>query len=281
MATEKHVFEYRGSKVENAIAAGLAELRLTRNEVIIEVIDPGSRGLLGIGSRDAVVRITKLAPPAPVKETPIVPEPPRLKVEEIKPVEPVEDKTAVAPEILTALPEPEPEPVVEDDSPAVDLDDQLVQERETAVEVISELLERMQVQATVAADLSDVDDKTKRRINIIQVKGEDLGVIIGPRGETLDALQHISRLMVAHRLHRRSRFVVDIQGYRERREMALTRMAERMARKAVQRGSRVGLEAMPANERRIIHMALRSSEEVYTESTGEGSRRRVQIIPKR
>ena len=105
-------------------------------------------------------------------------------------------------------------------------------------------------------------------------------MLIGPRGETLDSLQFLSRLMVAHKLHRRANFVVDVEGFRRRREQALTRLAERMAEKARQRGEPIGLEPMSAYERRIIHMTLRDSADVYTESTGEGKQRRVRIIPK-
>ena len=86
--------------------------------------------------------------------------------------------------------------------------------------------------------------------------------------------------MVGHQLQQRAHFVIDIDGYREGREQALSRLAERMAGKAVKRGSPITLEAMPAHERRIIHMALRESPEVTTESTGEGKRRRVRIYPK-
>ena len=85
--------------------------------------------------------------------------------------------------------------------------------------------------------------------------------------------------MVAHRLHRRSNFVVDVEGFRQRREQALTRLAERMAEKARQRGEPISLEPMSAYERRIIHMTLRGAEDVYTESTGEGKQRRVRIFP--
>jgi spoIIIJ-associated protein len=86
--------------------------------------------------------------------------------------------------------------------------------------------------------------------------------------------------MVGHRLQQRAYFVIDIEGYRSRREQALSRLAERMAGKAVKRGSPVTLEPMPAHERRIIHVALRNSPDVRTESTGEGKRRRVRIFPK-
>jgi spoIIIJ-associated protein len=86
--------------------------------------------------------------------------------------------------------------------------------------------------------------------------------------------------MVSHRLHSRVDFVIDVQGYRQRRQQALTSLANRMAKKAIQQGRPIGLEPMPPNERRIIHIALRDSDEVYTESAGEGDRRKVRIIPK-
>lgn len=133
---------------------------------------------------------------------------------------------------------------------------------------------------TVSGNTSEEDDLTGERIDVIQIEGDDLGVLIGPRGETLDSLQYVARLMVSHKLRQRANFVIDVQQYRERRQTALTRMAERMAQKAIQRNQPVILEPMPANERRIIHMALRSSTKVYTNSVGEGERRRVKIFPK-
>ncbi|KAA3657118.1 MAG: protein jag, partial [Chloroflexi bacterium] len=78
----------------------------------------------------------------------------------------------------------------------------------------------------------------------------------------------------------RANFVIDVEGYRRRREQALTRLAERMAQKVLKRGTPVGLEPIPPNERRSIHMALRTKEAVYTQSVGEGNRRKVRILPK-
>lgn len=138
----------------------------------------------------------------------------------------------------------------------------------------------MHVSSAVTGFLTEPDDLTGQQVNVIEISGEDLGVLIGPRGETLDSLQFLSRLMVAHKLHRRANFVVDVEGFRQRREQALTRLAERMADKARQRGEAISLEPMSAYERRIVHMALRNAPDVFTESTGEGKQRRVRIIPK-
>jgi len=162
-----------------------------------------------------------------------------------------------------------------------DSDEAVQAEIETAVEVWQTLLEKLQVEAEVTATLSEPDDLTERQIPVLDLNGRDLSMLIGPRGETLAAFQYITRLMVSHQLKQRSHFMVDVEGYRERRKQALARLAERMAHKVVKRGKPVTLEPMPAFERRAIHIALRDNEAVYTQSTGEGRGRRVRIYPKR
>lgn len=265
--------ESRGVTVDAAVNAGLERLGVGRDRVRIIVIDEGSRGLLGIGSREAIVRLivtpVEEAPkppvtPAPVRETP-KPTPP--------PAKPIE-----RPQAHAAQPADDED---EDDASSSSSEESLDAEQQVAIEVITELLDKMHVNGQVSGYVTEPDDLTGQRVNIIEIKGDDLGVLIGPRGETLDSLQFLSRLMVAHRLHRRSNFVVDIEGFRQRREQALTRLAERMAEKARQRGEPIGLEPMSAYERRIIHMTLRNSADVYTESAGEGKQRRVRIIPKK
>ena len=155
------------------------------------------------------------------------------------------------------------------------------EEAKVIADVVGTLIKKMDVKATINMKVSETDDLTGKRINIVDIRGDDLGVLIGPRGETLDSLQYISRLMVGHRMQQRSNFVVDVEGYRERRKQALARMADRMAQKVIERDRPVTLEPMPAYERRIIHMTLRDSDQVYTESVGEGSRRKVRIYPKK
>ena len=265
------VIETKGSDVEAAIRAGLAKLGLNRDEVEIEILDQGSRGLLGIGSRDAQVRLTAL----------VVAEP---EVQEV--VEPV----VAAPEPEPG-PTPEPTPAVVAPKPArtavppVEEDEETIAareaERETAVEVVAEMLEKMHIEATMTTSLSEPDDVTGRIINVLEIQGDDLSTLIGPRGDTLNALQYISRLMVGHQLRTRAGFVIDVEGYRQRREQALARLADRMARKVAKHKRPMSLEPMPPHERRIIHMTLRDDKFVTTESTGEGNRRKVRIIPKR
>jgi spoIIIJ-associated protein len=288
-----HEIEARGANVEAAIDAGLRRLGMNRDQVTVTIIDEGSRGLLGIGSREAVVRLKPavVAPPPPPlaprpAPPPSRPTPPPTPPQQPPPAPPVaaRPEPPVAREQQPARPPvaPTPTPAADEDeaAPAAATDDELAAEAEAAVAVLSELLDKMHVSASVTASASEPDDLTGQRVNVVAINGDDLTVLIGPRGETLDALQFLGRLMVAHKLHRRSNFVVDVEGYRQRRVQALTRLAERMADKARQRGEPISLEPMTAYERRIIHMALRDTPDVYTESAGEGKQRRVRIFPK-
>ena len=276
--SSKNEIESRGATVDAAVATGLQRLGVGRDQVTLIVIDEGSRGLLGIGSREAIVRlIVKTEPPAPVAPpAPVVKPVPAAPPPAPKPVQPVPK--------AEAKPKKPVERVSRDrddeESDSADSSENLEEERTVAVEIISELLEKMNVSGQVAGYVTEPDDLTGQRVNIVDISGDDLSVLIGPRGETLDSLQFLSRLMAAHRLHRRANFVVDVEGFRKRREQALTRLAERMADKVRQRGEPIGLEPMSPYERRIIHMTLRDAQDVYTESTGEGRQRRVRIIPK-
>ncbi len=259
--TNKREIEVRGADVEKAIESGLQQLGVSRSDVIIDVIDEGSRGLLGIGSRDAVVRLVSLSAPEPMPR-PVPVAKPAVSIP--KPA-PKKTDTAVAAKANgseTDVKEADPE------------------EKETAVEVITTLLAKMNVEAERTTSISEPDDLTGRRVHVIDIEGDDLGVLIGPRGETLNAIQYLARLMVGNQLQRRASFVVDVEGYRKRRQQALARLAERMAKKVISRRRPVSLEPMPPHERRIIHMTLRDNDEVYTQSSGEGKRRKVRILPK-
>lgn len=258
--SNKREIEVRGADVEKAIEAGLQKLGLSRSDVIIDVIDEGSRGLLGIGSRDAVVRLMALSP---------------------QPQMPV-----AKPAAKTAVPSPKPAPKRETavSTKANGNHEEIIEadpeEKAVALEVMKTLLEKMDIQAEISTSISDPDDLTGRKVNVIDVDGDDLGVLIGPRGETLNAVQYLARLMVGNQMQKRASFVVDVEGYRKRRQQALARLAERMAKKVVTRRRPVSLEPMPPHERRIIHMTLRDNDEVYTQSSGEGKRRKVRILPK-
>ncbi len=270
--------EIQGSDVDVAIAAGLRQLGLTSDQVIVEVVDEGRRGILGMGSRDAVVRLTPLAAPPPRASQ----QPPA----QTKPVETSAPPVAAKAEDTTPRPAhlPQPLPAADDDDDWADREVSEEADGETAsvaLEIVSELLDKMHFRnIEISIEQTEPDDKTGRVMTVIQVEGPELNSLIGPRGETLNELQYVARLMVSHELKRRANFIVDVDGYRERRREALARLAERTAEKAVRRNRAVTLEAMSAYDRRIIHMALRDDERVYTSSVGEGAARRVRVYLK-
>ncbi len=149
-----------------------------------------------------------------------------------------------------------------------------------AQQTLEELLAKMKIKAIVQARWGDPDEPGEAPSVMLDVQGNDLGALIGRKGETLAALQYIARLILSKSLNESVNLIVDVEGYRQRREQQLRRMAQRMAEQALQRQRTLSLEPMPASERRIIHLELRDHPGVRTESVGEGDRRKVTIIPK-
>lgn len=145
---------------------------------------------------------------------------------------------------------------------------------------LQELLTKLRVRGRVAARWGEAADETEEQPLMLNVEGDDLGMLIGHKGETLASLQYITRVIAAKRLGKSVNVVVDVEKYKERREEQLRRLAKRLADQAVQQGRTMSLEPMPANERRVIHLALRDRTDVTTESVGEGRARKVTIVPK-
>lgn len=153
---------------------------------------------------------------------------------------------------------------------------------QVAKEALEELIKRMNLDARVEL-ISDVAEAPESEVQpvALEVKGDDLGILIGRRGETLAALQYILRLMVAHHQKERVPLSIDVEGYKQRRYHSLRDLAMRLAQKAVSTGQSMTLEPMPADERRIVHLALSVNSEVITQSVGEGEMRKVVILPRR
>jgi spoIIIJ-associated protein len=139
----------------------------------------------------------------------------------------------------------------------------------------------MSIKATVEARYIAGEEDEEHPMVLVEVKGNDLSILIGRRSETLNALQYISSLIVCKEVGHWVPLTIDIQGYRQRRERQLRQMARRMAEQAVHTGRRQILEPMPANERRVIHLELRDHPLVMTESTGEEPNRKVTIMLKK
>lgn len=157
------------------------------------------------------------------------------------------------------------------------------EDEQAAKQVVRDLLEHMGINADVMA----VDNPSAVPLEgdepptiFIDILGSDLGMLIGRRGEHLSHIQYLVNLMVNRKLDTWSRVILDVEGYRSRREESLVGLAERVARQVSRSNKPVTLEPMPPNERRIIHLTLRSHPEVETESSGEGNERHITVLPR-
>jgi len=150
-------------------------------------------------------------------------------------------------------------------------------------DVVATLLDKMGILAAVeVTDRGGQVDAANNEVAplVLNLVGDDLGMLIGRRGETLRDLQFIARLIISRRLGVWPNVVIDVENYKTKRVVALESLARRIADQVRKTRKPVALEPMPASERRIIHLALRDDPDVYTESTGQDEARKVQILPK-
>ncbi len=153
------------------------------------------------------------------------------------------------------------------------------EERQAAVILAKEVLERLLSLMKVSASVEEKEPPEEGRALIfLEITGDDLGILIGRRGQTLSSLQYLLYLMVGHQLKAHVPVTIDVAGYRERRQEALKNLAWRIAERVMATGQPVPLEPMPASERRIIHLALQDYPGVITQSIGEGEDRKVTIL---
>ena len=153
------------------------------------------------------------------------------------------------------------------------------EERQAAVILAKEVLERLLSLMKVSASIEEKEPSEEgRALILLEITGDDLGILIGRRGQTLSSLQYLLYLMVGHQLKAHVPVTIDVAGYRERRQEALKNLAWRMAERVMATGQPVPLEPMPASERRIIHLALQDYPGVITQSIGEGEDRKVTIL---
>jgi spoIIIJ-associated protein len=245
---EKTTLEIIAPTVEEAIAQGLAELGLTADAVSVEVLDAGNKGLFGFGKHQVRVRLT-------------------VTTGESEPVQQLEP-------VPVSKPEAHVDSVKEPAAPSET--DPLLDHCEV---VISKLLHLLNLEAQVSAHYGERDREGRRNVHV-DIRGNDLSILIGRRSETLNAFQYIASLIIGKEIQDWVQLVIDVEGFRERREKQLIQMAKRMADQVAKSGRRQTLEPMPSAERRIIHIALRDHPDVMTESTGEDPHRKVTIVPK-
>ena len=204
--------EVTAGTIEQAIDKAEAQLGLSRDQLKVEVIREGRQGILGVGGREAVIRVSS-----------------------------------------TDLPE------------------------EDASSQVTEILDRLLGLMGVEGNIEVLSTEPPLQLN---VKGDDLGILIGRRGQTLAALEYVTKLMVVQRLKTWLPLTVDVAGYKKHRRDSLQKLALYLAEQVKSRRRAVPMEPMPADERRIIHLALADHPDVSTESIGEGENRKVVISPK-
>jgi spoIIIJ-associated protein len=270
---ERTTLEIIASTVEEAIQQGLDQLGLTADAVSVEVLDSGSKGLFGLGGRQVRVRLTVNPPADEIQSASSSPEPAPAKQTESKP----KKKPAAAPrreDKQTPAP-----PQTKEPAPASPLDIPHDSVLESAEDVVSKLIHHLGLEAQVSAHY-DESSREDRLVIHVDVRGDDLTALIGRRAETLNAFQHVASLIVGKATDKWVQLNIDVEGYRSRREKQVRQMASRMADQVAKTGRKATMEPMPASERRIVHIELRSHPAVTTESTGEEPYRKVVILPK-
>lgn len=304
--------EATGKTVNDAIKNGLEQLGLERDDVEIQVIEMGSPGLFGMFGKRARVRLTekgedpaleiempkltldggssrkvrsekKADRPAkvekPVVEAETATEETDSGDEAEKPAKKRRSRNrrrkssgerAEIPDEAEDTQTPEPAPVIEREPFVATPADQLSETAKKAEQFLSGLTERMDV--PVSIEVMETEEQLR-----MQMSGDNMSLLIGRRGETLDALQYLTSLTVNRGREDYLRISIDTENYRAKREEALRKLAVRMAGRAKKSGKRVALEPMNPYERRILHSALQNDPEVTTHSEGEEPYRRVII----
>ena len=312
--------EASGKSVDDAVLQALARLRRRRDEVEVAVLQEPSRGTFGIGSKDARVRVTVRTSNTSASAATGAVITPEMADAILGPGDDIDEEIYDEGEEEDEEDEDEDEDFIDEDEDEFEDEDEEVEEEESAPFITASAVppaiatehelanladisvaegEMQEVEAPTREDVEitvDVLQHILRYMNIpstVQVRStnpltlnirginENLGLLIGRRGETLAALQLLVSLIVGHRTKHRMRIIIDAENYRERREENLRSLALRVAQQVRNYRRSIALEAMPPHERRIVHIALSDSKDISTESIGEGDARRVVISLKR
>jgi spoIIIJ-associated protein len=243
-------WEYTGRTVEEATQIALEELGLERDDIFVEVLEESQKGFLGLGGKGARIKV-ELIGEWEVLGKKERPEPPESE-------EPAPPQAAPAAE--KAYEEPEEE---------------YMAPRETSnkpVKMVEDILSMIGIEAMV--EMREREDSL-----VVDVWGDDVAILIGKGGATLDALQYIVNISCRRNGEVQKKIIVDAEGYRKRRKAKLEKQAEQTANDVISRGKSIEMQPMSASERKIVHMALRSMDSVWTESTGDDPNRRVVVHP--
>ena len=271
-----------GKTIDLAVQAALDELKLDRDSVSVEVLENAKSGFLGIGSSPAKVKVTYEVPdpaPAPALSSasrskpkkPAAPAAPAAPKAAPAPKAPEAPKAAPAPKATAAPRAEKPAAPKAPKEPKVYAAAETGSVEERIETFISGLLRHMGSDAVPHAW------KEEGNVYKVDLTGNGLGYLIGRRGETLDAIQHLTNYAVNHGTGDRIRVSVDAEEYREKREESLRRYAQKKAQQVLKARRRTTLEPMNAYERHVIHATLQEMDNITTYSTGTEPNRRVVI----
>lgn len=243
--------EFSAKSVDEAITEASIKLGMTSDKMKYEVVDKGSNGFLGIGSRPAIIRVflgeEKKSNPEEIKITPAKNE---IKEEKIqKPEFTIEEEETVK-------------------EKKEDIDPDVIAKR--AVQFLVDVTSKMGIEASIDASY-DVEGQ----ILELNMSGEDMGLLIGKRGQTLDSLQYLVSLVVNKNIDSYVRVNLDTENYRARRKETLENFAHNIAAKVKKTGKDITLEPMNPNERRVIHYALQNDAKIKTFSVGKDPYRKI------
>ena len=261
--------EKSAKTVEEAKKAALAELGIGEEEAEVEILEEASKGFLGlIGGHDAKVRVTVKDDAAGRQD---------VKNDEMPMPEVIETSLQVGDLVKKQAKEENFEHTERQERPRREM----VSEEEAAAPLEKAEAFLQQIFASMHLEVHIEREKSEEAF-ILNMSGEDLGILIGKHGQTLDSLQYLTNLAANHGLtEKRIHIVLDVEHYRNRREETLRRLASRLADKALRTRQRIMLEPMNRHERKIIHMALQENRRVSTYSAGDEPFRKVVIEPMR
>ncbi len=269
-----------GKTVEEAVQKALLELGIEEADADIRVLEEGTKGIFGLGKKDAVVEVS-------VKGSESAPEAAAAAVAAIF----AGEETAKTPETLAETSEPAQAPAeeIKEETAEVEANGEKPErkreerpfskeEQDETAEEAKKFLEGIFRAIGLSVTMEKMANEDRILINL---RGDGLGVLIGKHGRTLAGLQYLTNLAAGKLYHHRYFVLLDVENYRIRREQTLTTLAIRLAEKAKRTGAPVSLEPMDPAERRMIHLALQEDPDIVTESEGEGARRHIVILPKK
>jgi spoIIIJ-associated protein len=273
----KHNAEFSGKTVEEALEGAVEALGLPVGAFQYQVMRDSTRSFLGfVRTGEVTIRVSW------DDDVPIKPTPHAESVAEVTAPAVVSEPSVPEPVLVSQTARQDPD-VDEDTEATGSLEGNPPGLEAVSLEILTTLLDKMGTLAAVeVVNRGGNVDEASGEVSplILNVVGDDLGGLIGRRGETLRSLQFMTRLIVSRRLGVWPNLVVDVESYKLRREESLRALALRVAGQVRESRQPMALEPMPAHERRIVHLALRDDPDVYTESTGKEDRRKVQILPK-